>query len=68
MTLHSLSGAASSFLLPVQRGEGGEDRRDEPGEGLFFELTSFLKLPLTPTLSPQAGRGSALKPMRICAR
>jgi hypothetical protein len=68
--LRSASGMAAemngvlSFPSPRLRGEGGEDRRSEPGEGVF-RLTHAIATPPHPTfslrskvdLSPHAGRG-----------
>src|SRR5437016_3066939 len=45
------------FFPPPAWGEGSD--REAIGVGGILDRTRFLRIPLTPTLSPQAGRGSS---------
>ena len=59
-------GGAKNYLAPLA-GRGRKPRAVRlPGEGqlpaLLFGAVRVAKTPLTPTLSPQAGRGSVAPP------
>src|ERR1700738_5335290 len=42
----------ASFPSPRLRGQGGEDRRSEPGEGAFPNAPDLTRVPLTRIVSP----------------